>query len=135
MTRRIASALAYTLLAAVVALALTVTITTGIFWSVMACVAVACLVILTWHIRQVLAENTAQDELYEQDVLDYYCAGHGHNYEAVDGDWVCTHCGDVVRQPLNCAGRHRYIETRQSLLCTVCGHRTVLPFNPESGVA
>jgi hypothetical protein len=129
MTRRIASALAYTLLAAIVALALTVTITTGIFWAVMACVAVASLVVLTYYIRQALAENDAQDDLYAQDVLDYYCAGNGHEYEAVDGDWVCAHCGDVVRQPLNCGGLHRYIETRQSLLCTVCGHRTALPYD------
>lgn len=132
MTRRIASALAYTLLAAVVALALTVTITTGIFWAVMACAAVASLVILTYYIRQVLAENDAQDDLYAQDVLDYYCAGHGHEYEAVDGDWVCAHCGDVVRQPLNCAGRHRYVTSGRWLLCTVCGHRTALPDDQEA---
>jgi len=55
----------------------------------------------------------------------------GHDYEAVDGNYVCAHCGDVVRQPLNCAGRHRYVETKQSLLCTVCGYRTALPYDQD----
>jgi len=56
-----------------------------------------------------------------------------------DGLWLCAHCGDVVRQPLGCGGRHHYVmpaATReQSLTCTVCGHRTALPYDQESGVA
>ena len=90
---------------------------------------VAVIVVIAENLRD---REDAQDDLYAQDVLDYYCAGNGHKYVAVDGHWLCSHCGDIVRQPLNCGGRHRYIETRQSLLCTVCGHRTALPYDQEA---
>ena len=99
----------------------------GIIVAILLIVAVIVVIAENLHARR---EDTP-DDLYAQDVLDYYCAGNGHKYEAVDGDWVCAHCGDIVRQPLNCAGRHRYIETKQSLLCTVCGHRTALPYDQQ----
>jgi len=82
-----------------------------------------------------VAENLRdrhEDDLYAQDILDYYCAGNGHDYEAVDGDWVCAHCGDVVRQPLNCGGLHRYETRGRWLLCSVCGFRTELPYDQEA---
>jgi hypothetical protein len=104
--------------------------------------AVIVLLLLLLAIGVVIAENLhdrredTQDDLYAQDVLDYYCAGNGHKYVGGgSGDWLCAHCGDVVRRPLNCGGRHRYETSGQSLLCTVCGHRTALPYDRENGVA
>ena len=95
--------------------------------------AVIVLFLIVAAICVVAAENRrdrrdALDDLYAQDVLDYHCAGNGHEYQAIDGDWVCAHCGDVVRQPLNCGGLHRYETQGRWLLCSVCGHRRALPF-------
>lgn len=59
MTRRIAQAVTYILFALILALAMTVTITAGIFWATIACVAVASLVILTYQFRKAWAEKSA----------------------------------------------------------------------------
>ena len=55
----------------------------------------------------------------------------GHKYMQEGDQWLCAHCGDVVRRPLNCGGLHRYETSGQSLLCTVCGHRTALPYDQQ----
>ena len=102
--RTLARAAAYTLLAAVVALSLTVTITTGIFWAVISCAAVASLVILTVEIRKALALTSpeALDALFDDDhtqqqVDRYHCAGHGCQLRTFYSDeggttWVCANC-------------------------------------------
>ena len=68
---------------------------------------------------------------YAQDVAEYHCRGNGHHLEADAHGWHCTTCGEVTRQPLNCGGLHRYETRGQSLLCTVCGHRTALPYDQD----
>ena len=108
--------------------------TTG-FWVITLILCALALVVVTAEILRDRRED-ASDDLYAQDVLDYHCAGHGHKYVAVDGYWLCAHCCDVVRQPLGCCGLHRYETRGQSLCCTVCGHRSALPYDQaESGVA
>jgi rubredoxin len=79
----------------------------------------------------VVAENLRdrdEDEEPEHDTYD--CPGH--KYMEQDGAWLCVRCGDVVRQPLNCGGLHRYEAQGQSLECSVCGHRTTLPYDREA---
>ena len=103
---------------------------TGFGIIVLLLIVVAVIIVAAENIRD--RREDTQDILdLKQDILDYHCAGHGHKYVAVDWHWLCSHCGDIVRQPLNCGGLHRYIETRQSLLCTVCGHRTALPYDQQ----
>jgi hypothetical protein len=116
--RTLASALAYTLLAAVVALALTVTITTGIFWATIACVAVASLVILTWHIRQVLAENDAPDLEPVRDVCDLESCGEPSAVEFAGGNgplYICAkHAGPVSAWAPAVGVRMPYDQTEES---------------------
>jgi len=94
---------------------------------------VAWLVFLAWLTLYILnaREDRREDDPYAQDVADYHCRGNSHHYEAIGYDWVCAHCGDVVRQPLGCAGRHHYVTRGQSLTCTVCGFRTELPYDQD----
>jgi len=98
---------------------------------------VAVIVVAAENIR-VRHENAAQDAAQDEDDNMFarnFCAANGCNYKDDHGVWVCRNCGDVVRPPLSCAGFHRYVKRGQSLECTVCGHRTVLPFDQESGLA
>jgi len=110
----------------------------GFLWLILGCIVATYLAIFTIQLVRVWDENDAaneaaqQDDQLAQDVLDYHCAGHGHDYLACDGHWFCAHCSDVVRQPLNCGGHHRYETRGQSQTCTVCGFRTALPYDQEA---
>jgi len=121
----------YTLIAVILALALGLSWQGGLFWWVIAAVVVVGICILVGQWINVTREletpfpytGQTEDDLYAQDVLDYHCAGHGHNFERVNDLLICTNCTDVVRAPIDCGGRHRYEVRGQSLHCTVCGHR------------
>jgi hypothetical protein len=104
------------------------------WWLVLACIAVAVLVILTINFVQVMRE---QDEPAPAPHVVNWCDRNGHTYRTTSaGGWHCISCGHTTRQPLTCRpGSHRYATRGQSLTCTVCGHRTALPYDQENGVA
>jgi len=70
--------------------------------TVLLCILAACLVILGYHIREVLREDRedAQDEWdneHQDDIDRYHCAGHGCQLRTFYSDaggttWVCVNC-------------------------------------------
>ena len=128
--RTLARAITSILIAAVIAICLTVTWTTGVFWIVMACCAAAGIGIFIAKRIEVSRED-AQDDRLAQDVAEYHCRGNGHHLEADAHGWHCTHCGYVVRSIFNCGGLHHYEVVGQSQTCTVCGYRSALPYDQD----
>ena len=113
----------------------------GFLWLVLGCIAATCLGTVIVQFIRVWQETGAEmdafleaekDDRLTRDVARYHCAGNGHKYMQEGDQWLCAHCGDVVRRPLNCGGFHRYETSGQSLLCTVCGFRSALPYDQEA---
>lgn len=93
---------------------------------------VAVIVVVAENLRDRDDEPAPEPEPY---AANLHCATRGHTYRDYHDVWICDSCGDVVRSPLSCCGLHRYETRGQSLTCTVCGHRTELPYDRENGVA
>ena len=100
--KTLARGLTYTLIAAAIAISLSVTWTTGLFWAVMACCAAAGIGIFIAKFIQagrILDDflEDVNDDHVQQQVARYHCAGHGCQLRTFYSDeggttWVCVNC-------------------------------------------
>jgi len=72
-------------------------------WLVLGCIAVACLIVLTFNIVRVWEEDDAanqdaQDDRLARDIDRYHCAAHGCSWHLAEDDrvYVCGRCGARV---------------------------------------
>lgn len=98
--RTLARAVTYTLFATVIAMSLSVTWTTGLFWWVIAlCVAAGiCILAAKWVNAGRMIDAAPGPDPYAQDVARYHCAAHGCSWHLAEGDrvYVCGVCGARV---------------------------------------